>query len=103
MGREMGCREEREVGGDGWVNGRIRGIARQAFSTRFLPYTAPTRCPSRMHTCEHVHAHTLTLACVHVLAMCDWKKIQKICPISQISPSLWTLALIHRTISSLRT
>ena len=48
-GREMGCREEREVGGDGWADGRIRGIARQAFRTRVLPYMAPTRCPSHMH------------------------------------------------------
>lgn len=44
MGREMGYREEREVGGKGWVDGGIRGVARQAFRTHILPHT-PTRCP----------------------------------------------------------
>lgn len=64
MGKEMGCREEREVGGDGWVDGRIRGKARQAFRTRILLYTAPTRCPSHMHACVRVQPHTLTPVCV---------------------------------------
>lgn len=50
-------RKREEGGGDGWVDGRIRGIARQAFRTRIHPCTAHTRCPSHVHTCDHVHPH----------------------------------------------
>lgn len=74
MEREMGCREKRVVGGDEWVDGRIRGIACQAFWTRILSYTAPTRCPSHMHTYVHVCPHTFASVCVHALAIFDQKK-----------------------------
>lgn len=62
MGREMGCREEREVGVDGWVDGGIRGIARQAFRMHILSY-APTRCPWHVHTYEHKCPHLCQHQC----------------------------------------
>lgn len=74
----MGCREKTEVGGDGWVDGRIRGIARQTFRTRILPCATPTRCPSRMHTYEPTHM--LPRVCVRVLAIFDGRKIQEKLP-----------------------
>ncbi len=92
MGREMGCRG---VGGDGWVEGRSRGIARQAFRSRILSYTAPTRCPSCMHTYDHVCPSIFQHRCVYTHLQYMTQKNPEKLPHFSDSPPLLVRAHAH--------
>lgn len=91
MGRELGCREEREVGGDGWVDGRIRGIARQAFRTRLSRTWLPQ---GALHTCRHTSMYAHTQYVYTRLLYMTKINSKKAAPFLRF-PSQQTLAFIH--------